>query len=175
MFVLAVTAVKEALEDYKRHKVDVAINSTKVSVYRYDRWEEVSWALVRAGDILRVLSEHFFPADLVLLQSSSNQGACSIETANLDGETNLKVKQAIPATYEIPCNEHGLDYPANFQAVLESDPPNDKMDQNSWNGNFKHLVTASKQTLPCVPLGFTQLLLRGCRLRNTKWIIGMGE
>lgn len=55
-------------------------------MWRFDAWVQVQWALVKAGDIVRVLSEHYFPADLVLLQSSSNQGACSIETANLDGE-----------------------------------------------------------------------------------------
>ena len=174
IFVLAVTAVKEALEDYKRYKVDVEINSTKVQVYRFDTWSDVSWANVKAGDIVRVVSEAFFPADLVLLQSSSAQGVCSIETANLDGETNLKNKQAVPATYEIKCSDDGFDYPQTFQAVLESDPPNDKMDANSWNGNFRQFVTENgRQLESAVPLGFTQLLLRGCRLRNTKWIIGI--
>ena len=84
------------------------------------------------------------------------------------------MKQAVPATYELKCQqEDGLDYPQMFSAVLESDPPNDKMDQNSWNGNFHSFVNRAGETskLP-IALGFTQLLLRGCRLRNTKWIIG---
>lgn len=89
------------------------------------------------------------------------------------GETNLKVKQAVPACYEIECSEDGYDYPQHFQAILESDPPNDKMDQNSWNGNLRHLITHTGANIECTPLGFTQLLLRGCRLRNTKWIIGL--
>jgi phospholipid-transporting ATPase len=173
IFVLAVTAVKEAAEDYKRYKVDIEINGTLVTVYRYDQWLEIAWAKVQAGDFVKVLSEAFFPADLVLLQSSANQGLCSIETANLDGETNLKAKQAVPATYELPCGDDGLDYPSHFQGILESDPPNDKMDQNSWNGNFKQLQNTKGDVQDTVPLGFTQLLLRGCRLRNTKWIIGM--
>ena len=32
-----------------------------------------------------------FPADMVLLSSSHDDGTCYITTANLDGETNLKV------------------------------------------------------------------------------------
>jgi hypothetical protein len=157
----------------RRYQQDVITNSTLVSVWRFDAWTDVSWANVRAGDIVRVLCDNYFPADLVLLQSSSNQGACSIETANLDGETNLKVKQAVPQTYELACGPDGLDYPQVFSAVLESDPPNDKMDANSWNGNLHALQTSAGQVAPTVPLGFSQLLLRGCRLVNTRWVVAL--
>lgn len=34
-----------------------------------------------------------FPADLLLISSSEPQGMTYIETSNLDGETNLKIKQ----------------------------------------------------------------------------------
>ena len=36
--------------------------------------------------------DEYFPADLVLLNSSGAKGICYIETKNLDGETNLKHK-----------------------------------------------------------------------------------
>jgi len=32
------------------------------------------------------------PCDVILLQSSEPKGVCFIETKNLDGETNLKIK-----------------------------------------------------------------------------------
>jgi phospholipid-transporting ATPase len=38
------------------------------------------------------MKNEFFPADLVLLNSSAPKGICYIETKNLDGETNMKHK-----------------------------------------------------------------------------------
>jgi magnesium-transporting ATPase (P-type) len=34
----------------------------------------------------------FVPADMVLLNSEGIDGICYVETKNLDGETNLKMK-----------------------------------------------------------------------------------
>jgi P-type E1-E2 ATPase len=44
------------------------------------------------GNIIRVNNEEFMPADLILLKSSDPKGSLFIETKNLDGETNLKIK-----------------------------------------------------------------------------------
>ena len=48
---------------------------------------------------MKVNDGEFFPADLVILSSSLTQGMCYIETSSLDGETNLKVRSAIPQTF----------------------------------------------------------------------------
>lgn len=46
---------------------------------------------LKCGDIVEVTSDNPFPCDLVLLFSKTDDGLCHITTANLDGETNLKV------------------------------------------------------------------------------------
>ena len=130
VFVLAVSAVKEAYEDYKRYEMDKEINNRLVDVCRPNPegigwcFKKLAWDQVQIGDVIRVTKEtRAFPADILLLQSSTNQGLCNIETANLDGETNLKIKQAVGATYSLPTDEDGDDYPFNkqLQFKLESE------------------------------------------------------
>ena len=57
------------------------------------KFKEVIWRNLHVGMIVKIMQDQFFPADLVLLNSSSPQGIAYIETKNLDGETNLKHKQ----------------------------------------------------------------------------------
>jgi magnesium-transporting ATPase (P-type) len=44
-----------------------------------------------------VEDSNVFPADLVLLSSALPEGVSYIETMNLDGETNLKLKKVLAA------------------------------------------------------------------------------
>jgi phospholipid-transporting ATPase len=53
-----------------------------------------TWADVRVGDVITVHKDEYFPADLLFLSSESEEGLCYIETMQLDGETNLKIKKA---------------------------------------------------------------------------------
>ena len=94
MLVLFVTAVKEVWEDFQRLKQDRQINRRKVLVLRDNRWTRTMWLDIKVGDLVKVENKEPFPADLVLLTSSEDQGMAYIETSNLDGETNLKVRNA---------------------------------------------------------------------------------
>lgn len=121
----------------------------------------VRWKNLTVGDIVKVQNNNFFPADLVLLSSSEPQGISFIETANLDGETNLKIRQGIPDTSKIlEVKDLVL-----LRGTIESEPPNRHLYE--YNGNFK------EQLKPAQSLGPDQLLLRGAMLRNTTWVFGI--
>lgn len=165
LVVLLVSAVKEVMEDIKRANADKELNNTKVLVLDPDTatFNLTKWVAVQAGDIVRVNNEESFPADLLVLSSSEPEGLCYIETANLDGETNLKIKQAKEETAHL-VSPNALATELSGCEIL-SEQPNSSL--YTYEGVLDHFGSSGK-------LAFSpqQLLLRGATLRNTQWIQG---
>ena len=93
-FVVGLSMAKEALEDSRRFVQDVKVNRRKVNRHKGDGiFGPRSWQNIMVGDVVKVNKDQFFPADLLLLSSSYEDGICYVETMNLDGETKLKVKR----------------------------------------------------------------------------------
>ena len=117
------------------------------------------------GDIVRLESDDFIPADVVLVSSSEPEGLCYIETSNLDGETNLKIKQASPLTAQLTSPP----LVTSLRGALRSEQPNNSL--YTYEGT---LDLVNEQGVPKqVPLGPDQILLRGAQLRNTPWVYGL--
>ncbi|XP_051901210.1 phospholipid-transporting ATPase IA isoform X1 [Pristis pectinata] len=161
LFILLVAAVKEIIEDIKRHSADSGVNKKKAQVLRNGAWEIVHWEKVTVGEIVKVTNGEHLPADLVILSSSEPQAMCYIETSNLDGETNLKIRQGLPQTADIKDIESLM----NFSGKLECESPNRHLYDFVGNIRFD-----GKSTFP---LGQDQILLRGAQLRNTQWVHGI--
>ncbi|EGW07890.1 putative phospholipid-transporting ATPase FetA [Cricetulus griseus] len=100
-------------------------------------------------------------ADMLLLSSSEPYGLTYIETADLDGETNLKVKQAISVTSDM---EDNLELLSTFNGEVRCEPPNNKLDK--FSGILNYLGYSYY-------LDHDRLLLRGCIIRNTDWCCGL--
>jgi phospholipid-transporting ATPase len=164
ILVLLVSAGKELIEDYKRKTSDKSLNNSKARVLRGSSFQETKWINVAVGDIVRVESEEPFPADIVLLASSEPEGLCYIETANLDGETNLKIKQAIPET----CVMVSSSDLSRLGGKLRSEQPNSSL--YTYEATLTVAAGGGEKELPLQP---DQLLLRGATLRNTPWIHGV--
>lgn len=164
MIVLMISAIKELVEDYKRKSSDKTLNDSRARVLKGSNFVETKWIKVAVGDIVRVESEEPFPADLALLASSEPEGLCYIETANLDGETNLKIKQAIPETVHL-VNPADL---GRLTGRVRSEQPNSSL--YTYEATLTMSGGRSEKELPLTP---DQLLLRGATLRNTPWVHGV--
>ncbi|PKU43204.1 phospholipid-transporting atpase hypothetical protein [Limosa lapponica baueri] len=145
----------------KRHKADNAVNKKQTQVLRNGAWEIVHWEKVDVGDIVIIKGKEYIPADTVLLSSSEPQAMCYIETSNLDGETNLKIRQGLPLTSDIK----DIESLVRLSGRIECESPNRHL--YDFVGNIRLDGHGT------VPLGSDQILLRGAQLRNTQWVHGI--
>ncbi|XP_015584526.1 putative phospholipid-transporting ATPase 9 [Ricinus communis] len=161
LVVIGATMGKEVLEDWKRKRQDIEVNNRKVKVHSGDGdFLPTKWMDLKVGDIVKVEKDEFFPADLILLSSSYDEGICYVETMNLDGETNLKLKQALDATSNLQEDSSFHD----FKSLIRCEDPNANL--YSFIGSFE----LGEQQYPLSP---QQLLLRDSKLRNTYFIYGV--
>ncbi|KAK7057494.1 putative phospholipid-transporting ATPase [Favolaschia claudopus] len=167
--VLLASAFKEFQEDLvglKRHQSDSELNARMAKVLTPEStFVERKWKDIRVGDVIRLESDDFIPADVVLISSSEPEGLCYIETSNLDGETNLKIKQASTQTSSLIAPN----LVNTLRGALRCEQPNNSL--YTFEGTLD-LITAGglpKQ----VPVGPDQILLRGAQIRNTPWVYGL--
>ncbi|GLD47528.1 phospholipid-transporting ATPase IB isoform X1 [Lates japonicus] len=161
IFILTVAGIKEIIEDYKRHKADNTVNKKKTTVLRNGAWQTVIWKQVAVGDIVKVTNGQHLPADMVIVSSSEPQAMCYTETSNLDGETNLKIRQ-------------GLSLTAGFQTLEDLMALSGRLECEGPNRHLYDFTgTLRLENQNPVPLGPDQVLLRGAQLRNTQWVVGI--
>ncbi|KAL8859810.1 MAG: hypothetical protein Q9178_003642 [Gyalolechia marmorata] len=136
------------------------------------RFKSDHWKNVQVGDFVRIYNEDQIPADVVVLSTSDPDGQCYVETKNLDGETNLKVRQALHCSRTM---KHAKDCEkASF--VIESEPPNVNLYQYSGAARWTQRDIRKPEepgTQMAEPISINNLLLRGCSLRNTDWVLGV--
>lgn len=166
--IMAFTAWKELLEDSKRHRQDYEINTRQVKTLSGQIFTDKKWEDLVVGDVVRIENGQFFPADLVLLSSSEPDAICYIETANLDGETNLKIRQGLQETVHFLTPEsmsriNGIELVKTI-ASIKCELPN--------NSLYTFDATLMMDGVE-YPLSPDQLLLRGAQLRNTRWVYGV--
>ncbi|KAJ3109509.1 phospholipid transporting ATPase [Phlyctochytrium planicorne] len=235
--VVFMTAVKDAIEDLRRHKSDVSINSQGCWLLagswenanqrfqakcpdNYDKavkeedgngnpnpelWRRACWGSVKVGDIVFLKNDDAIPADLVILSTSEPECLCYVETKNLDGETNLKIRKGLTETAFL--DPRSMKDFEEMKFWIESEPPNsnlfsfkstavfsastinrivEKMGLNAVSlaiqESVVNLSLLEENMVPAitdleqnqqVPLNMNGYLLRGCVLRNTKWVIGV--
>ncbi|KAG6486266.1 hypothetical protein ZIOFF_054836 [Zingiber officinale] len=135
-FVVGLSMAKEALEDWNRLIQDMKVNSLRsVSI------EEKDGLATNIG-------------------KSYDHGICYVETMNLDGETNLKVKRS----WEVTLPLHGDVAFSDFTGTIRCEDPNPSL--YTFVGNFEY----GKKVYALDP---SNVLLRGSKLRNTTLVYGV--
>ncbi|KAF9918043.1 hypothetical protein BX616_010514, partial [Lobosporangium transversale] len=128
-------------------------------------FQKIKWKDICVGDIIRVDQNDWIPADLILLHAAGPEGSCYVETAALDGETNLKQRQALRATNDIIRTQEDI---ATFTGCAHTEQPN--QDLYNFEG---YLELGHGKNIPRYPLSINQILLRGTILRNTPFVYGL--
>ncbi|KAG0239908.1 hypothetical protein B0O80DRAFT_491333 [Mortierella sp. GBAus27b] len=139
------------------------------------KWQDCVWQDVKVGDIVYLQNNDPIPADMIILSTSEADGLCFVETKNLDGETNLKIRRGLTAT-------KGLKTPADIERAafyVESEAPHANL--YSYQGALKWLIS-NDADMPAgdrvvhnktESISINEVLLRGCVLRNTDHVIAM--
>lgn len=189
-FFVVISMAKEGYDDLRRYRLDRAENRKSALVLRghkasatstdngspisatsNDRgywtsndqvyWAETKWEDIGVGDVVKLARDEPAPADLAMLHTNGTDEMAYVETMALDGETNLKSKQALPQLARYCRTVEDI---ARCEAHIVVEDPN--LDLYKFEGR----VTVGDETLP---LANNEIIYRGSVLRNTSEAIGM--
>uniref|UniRef100_A0A8D0A4R4 Phospholipid-transporting ATPase n=1 Tax=Sander lucioperca TaxID=283035 RepID=A0A8D0A4R4_SANLU len=148
IFILTVAGIKEMIEDYV--------------MLRNGAWQTIIWKQVsQSSQTSSLLLSHSSLLCFAFLSSSEPQAMCYTETSNLDGETNLKIRQGLSLTAVFQTLEDLV----ALSGRLECEGPNRHL--------YDFTGTLRLENHNPAPLGPDQVLLRGAQLRNTQWVVGI--
>lgn len=157
-FVLIVSAIKDAFEDFRRHRSDRVENNRLALVLVNGKFENKKWKHIEVGEIIKLSSNETLPCDVVLLSTSDPTGVAYVQTINLDGESNLKTRYAK--------QESQLKNPEKEKigGLIKCEKPN----RNVYGFQGTMEIDGKRMSL-----GPSNIVLRGCELKNTEWAIGV--
>jgi len=131
---VSISMGKEAYDDYRRYKQDrlenrksrtrvLSLNANHSKSTAGDNYHDLMWQDLRVGDIIKLNRDEAVPADIIILDTNGINGVAYVETSALDGETNLKSKQALPFLSEY-CHDLSSVPNKDMEMIVE-DPNND--------------------------------------------------
>ena len=123
-------------------------------------WISIQWRDIRVGDVIRLNRDETVPADIVLLSASGDNAIAYVETMALDGETNLKRKQALSIFKD--CSSISGIESCRAEFVIEDPNPNLYA--------FEGRVSMGGEIYP---LTLNEVIYRGSVLRNTTFAVGL--
>ncbi|XP_040837234.1 probable phospholipid-transporting ATPase IIA isoform X3 [Ochotona curzoniae] len=101
-FVLAVTVIREAVEEIRCYVRDKEVNSQVYSRLTARGTVKVKSSNIQVGDLIIVEKNQRVPADMIFLRTSEKNGSCFLRTDQLDGETDWKLRLPVAGTQRLP-------------------------------------------------------------------------
>ncbi|XP_070276587.1 probable phospholipid-transporting ATPase IIB isoform X2 [Myotis yumanensis] len=129
-FVLAVTIMREAMDEFRRFQRDKEVNSQLYSKLTVRGKVQVQSSDIQVGDLIIVEKNQRIPSDMVFLRTSEKAGSCFIRTDQLDGETDWKLRVAVSCTQRLPA----LGDLFSISAYVHAQKP--QLDIHSFEGTF---------------------------------------
>ncbi|KAF0684191.1 Aste57867_23814 [Aphanomyces stellatus] len=171
LFILAVDGTLAIIEDRRRHLADEEANSAKCNVVHANGTvDTILWSALQVGQVVKLGNRDTAPADLLILavhelDVNHKAGICYVETKSLDGETNLKLRQAMEGSLHVQTEREV----GQLHARVECEQPNKAISR--FAGSF--FVDQPDGSIANDPISIKNILLRGCQLRNTEWMYGL--
>ncbi|RHZ03999.1 hypothetical protein DYB31_013199, partial [Aphanomyces astaci] len=138
-------------------------NLKPTRVWRQGQVLDVVWEHIQVGDVLLVRDKETFAADGIVLSSSDENGACLIDTSNLDGEANLKPRSGLACTTISRFPDAVQPSSGHLpRFTVQCEPPD--VDMYKFTG----MLELAKEVHA---LDEQQFIPRGSTLKNTKWVV----
>ncbi|XP_073931086.1 probable phospholipid-transporting ATPase IIA isoform X3 [Castor canadensis] len=129
-FVLAVTIIREAVEEIRCYVRDKDVNSQVYSRLTARGTIKVKSSSIQVGDLIIVEKNQRVPADMIFLRTSEKNGSCFLRTDQLDGETDWKLRLPVACTQRLPTAADLL----QIRAHVYAEEPN--IDIHNFVGTF---------------------------------------
>jgi phospholipid-transporting ATPase len=160
--VLLISMIREGMEDIMRHKQDYKENNEKVKRFQSNGFIDDIAMNLEVGDIIFINECSVIPADCILLTCANSSKITYIETANLDGEKNLKPKFCIPQLFKIFKNAKSA---VQVRGKILSQKANS--DLTKFNGR----IVLSRGI--DFDLSIKQFIYKGTIIKNTPWAVAV--
>uniref|UniRef100_A0A8D0V7W7 Phospholipid-transporting ATPase n=1 Tax=Sus scrofa TaxID=9823 RepID=A0A8D0V7W7_PIG len=132
-FVLAVTIIREAVEEIRCYLRDKEVNSQVYSRLTARGTVKVKSCSIQVGDLIIVEKNQRVPADMIFLRTSEKNGSCFLRTDQLDGETDWKLRLPVACTQRLPTAADLL----QIRSYVYAEEPN--IDIHNFVGTFTRI------------------------------------
>ena len=181
--VQVISLIRTGIENYKKYRYDSSYNNSTSRVFdiQTKQFVDKPWKNIILGEIVKVTKDSEIPADLLIIKSSNDNGYCYLQTSNLDGETNLKPREALTSyhssiTHERDCEVYGtieIGNPDKNIYCIEGCVDSSTSAGNSSNGNSNSGDNGDATTGNKVYFNISNCLLRGGVLKNVNYVYGI--